>query len=321
MMQSRFLGAMLLALASTSAMSQAYPARPIHIIVTTPPGSGPDVRARQVGARFPEFLGQPLIVESKVGADGVIAAEFVARAPADGYTLLLGTSQTHAINPWLVAKLPYRPDEDFVPITSLSAGYWLLATHPALPVASLSELLQLARSKPGELRYASNGEGSFAHLFMESVKSARGIDMIHIPYKGAAAEIPDLLAGRVQVAIDSPVVFGPLHKAGKIKVLAITGPRRITILPDVPSLPEAGLPNGEINVWLGFFAPAGTARASVTRLQAEIAKSLNEPELRRQIVDTGNTPGGEAPEEFAAFVRRDREGWGRIIRDARIPPR
>jgi tripartite-type tricarboxylate transporter receptor subunit TctC len=321
MRPSFVVAAIVLTFLTGGAWPQAYPTKAIRIVVTTPPGSGPDVRARQVGAGFPALLGQPLVVESKVGADGAIAAEFVSKAPADGYILLLGTSQTHAINPWLIAKLPYRPDEDFVPVTSLSMGYWLLAVHPEVSASSVNDLMQLARSKPGQLRYASNGEGSFAHLFMESVKAARGVDMIHIPYKGAAAEVPDFLAGRVQVAIDSPVVFGPLHKAGKIRVLAITGPRRIAMLPDVPSLAEAGLPNVEINVWLGFFAPAGTPRPFIARLQPAIAKILNEPQLRSQIVDSGNTLGGEPPEQFAAFVRRDREGWGKVVREAKIAPR
>lgn len=310
-----------LALGATSALPQSYPTKPVRIIVIAGPGSAPDVRARQIANRFPEFLGQTLIVENKGGGQGIIAAEAAARAPADGHTLLLGGGQTHALNPWLFEKLPYRPEEDFVPITSVSKGYWLIATNVAVPANSISELLQLAKSRPGKLRYGSTGDGSYAHLFMERIKAIKGIDVSHIPYKTGAAEITDLVSGRIEIGLETETVFGPHIKAGKLKALAVAGPNRVASIPDVPTLSEAGIPNLDINVWLGIFAPAGTPAGIVRRLRTEIAKILNMPEIRTQIISSGSELGGESPEEFAAFVRNERAKWGKIIREVRIPPR
>ncbi len=310
-----------LALNGTSAFSQSYPSKPIRIIVGAGPGSAPDVRARQIAARFPEFLGQGLIVDNKVGALGVIAAEAAARAPADGYTLLLGTGPVFALNPWLFAKLPYRAEEDFTPITSVSKSYFLIVTNVNVPVSSISELLQLARSQPGKLRFASTGDGSYAHLFMEGMKSTQGIDAIHIPYKTSAAEFPDLVSGRVDIGIGPEAGYGPLIKAGKIKVLAVAGPNRKASLPNVPTLSEGGIQNFDVNAWVGVFSPTGTPVSVIRRLQTEITKILNIPEVRTQIIDTGSDVGGESIEEFAAFVRADKTKWGKIIKDAKIEPR
>lgn len=321
MKQLHVVALLALALNVTGALSQSYPAKPVRIIVIAGPGSAPDVRARQIASRFPEFLGQSLIVENKAGGQGIIAAEAAARAPADGYTLLLGGGQTHALNPWLFEKLPYRAEEDFTPITSVSKGYWLIATNANVPVSSISELLQLARSQPGKLRYGSTGDGSYAHLFMERIKSIRGIDVFHIPYKTGAAEITDLVSGRIEIGLETETVFGPLITARKLKALAVAGPNRIASIPDVPTLTEAGIPNLDINVWLGIFAPTGTPITIIKRLQTEIAKILNISEIRTQIINSGSEVGGERPEEFATFVRTERAKWGKIIRELRIQPR
>jgi len=304
-----------------SAFSQAYPVKPVRIIVPIGPGSGPDARARQLASKFPEFFGQPLIVENKAGGGGVIAGEAVARAPADGYTLLLGNAATHVFTPLLQLKPPYRVDEDFIPITSLSKGYWVIAANVSVPARSFSDLLQLAKSQPGVLRYASTGEGSYPHLLMESIKLSSGLEFTHIPYKSAAAEVPDLLGGRIDFAVDSHVVFAPLINSGKLKGLAVAGPRRIASLPGVPTLVEAGGPNLDINVWQGVFAPAGTPTAITTRLHTEITKILNLPDIRNPIVEGGYEMGGESAEEFAAFVRADRAMWAKVIKEVKIQPR
>lgn len=305
----------------TNALSQAYPVKPVRIIVPIGPGSGPDARARQLASKFPEFLGQPLIVENKVGGGGVIAGEAVARAPADGYTLLLGGAATHVFTPLLLLKPPYRADEDFIPITSLSKGYQVMAANVSVPVGNFSELLQLAKSQPGVLRYASTGVGTYAHLLMESIRLTRGIEFAHIPYKTSASEVPDLLGGRIEIAIDSHVVFAPLINSGKLRGLAVVGPRRIASLPGVPTLLEAGGPNLDINVCQGVFAPTGTPTAIIRRLYVEITRILNLPDIRNTIIEGGYEMGGESAEEFAAFVRAQRAMWGKVIKEVNIEPR
>jgi tripartite-type tricarboxylate transporter receptor subunit TctC len=310
-----------LALFATSAFSQSYPSKPIRIIVPAGPGSAPDAYARQIGAKFPEFLGQPLIVDNKPGAEGAIAAEAAAHSPADGYTLLLGNGQTLSLSPWLFAKSSFKAAEDFTPITLLLKSYWLIVTNMNVPVSNLSDLFQLATLHPGQLRYGSAGDGSYAHLFMESIKASRGIDLFQIPYKAAAAEVPDLISGRLEIGVGSPAVYGPLIKAGKLKALAVAGPARLASLPDVPTLAEAGVQDLDINVWVGVFAPAETPVTIIRRLQTEIAKILKQPEIRKQIIESGSEVGGESSEEFVAFVRNDRAKWGKIIKGAQIQPR
>jgi tripartite-type tricarboxylate transporter receptor subunit TctC len=312
---------LLLVLSVSNAFSQAYPVKPVRIIVPIGPGSGPDARARQLASKFPEFLGQPLVVENKAGAGGVLAGEAVARAPADGYTLLLGNAATHVFIPLLFLKPPYRADEDFVPITSLSKGYWVMAVNASVPVRNFSELLQLAKSQPGALRYASTGEGTYAHLLMESIRLTRGIEFTQIPYKTAASEVPDLLGGRIDIALDSHVVFAPLILSGKLKGLAVAGPRRIDSLPGVPTLSEAGGPNLDINVWQGVFAPTGTPAAILRRLHVEITRIMNLPEIRNPIIEGGYEMGGESAEEFAAFIRVQRAMWGKVIKEVNVQPR
>jgi len=304
-----------------NALSQAYPVKPVHMIVPIGPGSGPDARARQLASKFPEFLGQPLIVENKAGAGGVIAGEAAAHAPADGYTLLLGTAATHVFIPLLMLKPPYRAEEDFIPITSLSKGYWVMAASMAVPAQTFSEMMALAKSKPGELRYASTGEGTYAHLMMESIRLTRGIELSHIPYKTAASEVPDLLGGRIDIALDSHVVFAPLINSGKLKGIAVAGPRRIASLPGVPTLSEAGGPNLDINVWQGVFAQTGTPSAITRRLHADITRILNLPDIRNPIIEGGYEMGGESAEEFAGFLRVQKAMWAKVIKEVNIQPR
>jgi tripartite-type tricarboxylate transporter receptor subunit TctC len=266
-------------------------------------------------------LGQPLVVENRAGAGGVLAGEFVARSAPDGYTLLLGNAATHVFIPLLNAKPTYNADEDFIPITSLSKGYWVMAGSPTVPAKTYAELMALAKAKPGSIKYGSSGEGTYAHLMMESVRLSQGIELAHIPYKTAAVQIPDLLAGRIDMTLDSHVVLAPLINSGKLKGYGIAGPRRIASLPGVPTLVEAGGPSMDVNVWQGVFTPKGTPAAINSRLHAEIVKILNMPDIKNPIVEGGYEMGGESAEEFANFVHVQRGMWAKVLKEVNITSR
>lgn len=309
------------ALKAGQAFAQPYPAKPIRFIVPAGPGSSADVRARMFGSKAAELLGQPVIAENRPGAETVIGAEAAYRASPDGYTILYATAQTLSVNPWLFANLPYKPD-DFMPVTLLTSNAWFLAIGASVPARNMAELVQLAKSQPGKLTYASSGDGSYAHLFVERLKALTGADIAHVPYKTTAAELPDLLAGRVDIGFNGWPVYAQQFRSGKLKPLAVAFERRMTaVAPDIPTSAEAGFAGLEMNIWGSVVAPPGTPPAIARRLQREFLRVLAAPDVVKDILQAGSEPGGQTPDQFAEFLKSDRARWERIVRDAKLKPR
>jgi tripartite-type tricarboxylate transporter receptor subunit TctC len=302
------------ALAAGPAGAQSYPARPVRIVVAYPPGGGIDVLARQLADRLGPQWGHAVVVENRPGGSTIPATELVAKAPADGHTILLTTDATFSINPHLFARLPYS-DRDFAPVTQLILLQQMLVVHPSLPARSLEELVALARAKPGTLNYASYGSGSQPHLAAEMLKSKAGIDIVHIPYKGISFAVPAVIAGEVQMTFSGIATGRPQVQAGRIRPLAIGGPKRSPLVPDVPTFAELGYPEVETHAWFGLFVPAGSPREAVNRIHRDVAGVLNDPGFReREIVQKGYDLVASSPEEFAAYLVRDREARGRAVK-------
>jgi tripartite-type tricarboxylate transporter receptor subunit TctC len=318
-MRRRSIAIVLVALCGI-AWGQGFPSRPVRLIVSAGPGSTPDLRARQIAAKLPELLGQPVIVDNRPGGNGFLAAEAVARAPADGHTVLLGAQSIFAVNPWLFKSLPYRPDEDFTPVTLVTAGPAILTVNPQVPAKSLAELLALAREKPDALTYATSGRGAIGLLLMEQLKLKNGARLTPIAYKATGAEIPDLIAGQISASFNFWSILRPHVRSGKLRALAVADARRLVAAPEIPTFEELGHSGMEGISWTGIFVPSATARATVTRLQADLARILQHPEMRDSIIDSGAEAGGNSPEEFAAFVRADRARMGRMMKEANISP-
>ena len=293
--------------------AQEYPVKPIRLIIPFP-GGFTDTLARLVGTKMGESLGQAVVVEQKPGASGQIAASEVLRAPADGHTLFMIHIGTHAINPHLFAKLSYDPEKDFIPITELARVPNLLVASPTLAVQNVSELVALAKSKPQALFFASPGNGSSGHLAGELFKSLAGVQVIHVPYKGAAESVQDLVSGRVHFMFDSLAQGGALAKAGKVRALAVTSAARHSAFPDYPTMVESGFPGWETGPWFGLAVRQGTPPAVVQRIHTEAVKALNSPEVRDRLVGLGSTPVGDTPEHFATTIRSESERWRKMIR-------
>ena len=302
-----------------NALAQPYPSKPLKLIVADGPGSVSDLRARQVAAKLGELLGQPVVVENRVGGSMMIGAEAAARAPADGYTLFLGNIVTHSLNPMLFKSLPYKPEE-FTPITSVSAGPMILVVHPDLPAKNVEEFIALAKAQPGQLSYGVVGQGSPGHIVMEQIKLLRGTQVELIAYKSSAQATQDLIAGHLKISLSYWSVIGQQVRAGKLRALAVASQHRLEAAPDVPTFAEQGMPAVDAKGWQGIMVPAGTPRPVIQRLYSEMKKVMATPEIRNQLIDTGAEPGGESPEEFAAFIHADRERWKKWITDARIEP-
>jgi tripartite-type tricarboxylate transporter receptor subunit TctC len=287
----------------------------MKILVPAVAGSSPDIRARQIAAKLTEAFGQPVIVENRPGANGVIAQREAAKAPADGHTLflaLINNAVADALNPDPCCRLGM----ELLPVSRFSMTPYLIVVHPGVPAQSLKELLDLAKAKPESVSYASHGPGSLANLFGEWLKSEWGARLLEVPYKGVNSEIPDLQSGQVMSAFIVPqVVLGPI-KAGKLRVLAVTARERLAILPDAPTTAEAGVPGLEAMVWNGIFVPAGTPAGVVQALHRELVRAYNAPEIREQLRAGGSYAAADTPEEFAAFVRAEKEKWGKVIREA-----
>ncbi|HTQ75139.1 MAG TPA: tripartite tricarboxylate transporter substrate binding protein [Burkholderiales bacterium] len=301
------------------AQAQSFPTKPIRILVPSPPGSSPDIRARQIGAHLTESLGQPVIVENRLGANGMIAAREAARSAPDGYTLFLALIN-NAIGDALKPDPCCRLNQELVPISRFTMTPLVMVVNPSVPAKSVKEFVELAKSKPGALTYASAGPGSIGQLVGEWVKSEAKINVLEVPYKAVNAEIPDLLAGTVMTAYDVPQVIVAHIKSGKLRALAVAGPSRLALLPGVPTTAEAGLPGVEAIVWNGIFAPAGTPQPVLQILHREIVKAYNAPDVKKQVQDTGGDVVADTPEEFAAFVRAEGAKWTKVIRDANIKP-
>lgn len=304
--------------AAMAAAAQQYPTRPIKLIVPDGPGSAPDTRARQIGGKLAEALGQPVIVENRPGGSMIIGAEAAARSPADGHTLFMGNVVTHSLSTHLFKSLPYRPDEDFIPVTMISAGPLVMLVNPEFPVKSMAELIALARTRV--LDYGVVAQGSPAHIVMEQIRALTGARLEPVIYKTTGQYVQDLIAGHVKVAMTFWSVAGTHVEAGRLRALAVASAKRLEVAPDLPTFAEAGLPGIEAHAWQGIFVPAGTPAAIVRRLNAEIARVLKLPEVRAPLVDTGAEVGGNSSEEFAAFIRADRARWKKAVSDARIEP-
>jgi tripartite-type tricarboxylate transporter receptor subunit TctC len=303
-----------LAVAGAAHAQGAWPARAVRIVVAYPPGGGIDVLARQLADRLAPQWGQAVVVENRPGGSTIPATELVARSPADGYTVLMTSDATFSINPHLFAKLPYS-DGDFVPVTQLILLQQLLLANPAVPANDLKELVALARAKPGTLNYGSYGSGSQPHLAAEMLKAKAGIDIVHIPYKGIPFAVPAAIAGEVQLTFSGIASSRAQVQAGRLKALAIGGPQRSPLMPEVPTFAEQGYPAVETHAWFGLFVPAGTPRVAVDRIYRDVAAVLREPAFReKEIVQKGYDPVASSPEEFALYLARDREARGVAVK-------
>ena len=309
--------AVLALIVSAGALAQTYPSKPIRVVVPFPPGGGTDIVARTVTPKMAEILGQPFVIENRAGAGGNIGTEAVAKSPADGYTLLVASAST-AINTTLVPNLSWAFPRDFAPVVLMVVNNHLLAAHPSVPANNVRELLALAKAKPGQVTYASYGNGSSAHLTAELFKLMAGVDLLHVPYKGAAPAVNDLLGGQVNIIFADVAAMLSHLKSGKLKPLGIGSAKRFEGLPDVPSIAESGVPGFEAGGFLGLVAPAGTPPAVIQALNAAAQKSLALPEVRDRLLGLASPPVGGTPEQLAAHIKREIDKWARVIRAANI---
>jgi len=300
---------------SCFAHAQAWPAKPVRIVVAYPPGGGIDVMARQLADKLAPAWGQPVVVENRPGANTIVATDAVAKSAPDGHTVLMTTDATFSINPHLYAKLPFDTQRDFVPVTMLVLLHQLLVAHPSLPANSLAELIALAKAKPGAINYASYGSGSQPHLAGEMLKNKAGIDLVHVPYKGISLAVPAVMAGEVQLTFAGIATSTPPLRSGRIKAIAIGGPTRSPLYPQVPTFAELGYPEVETHAWFGLFLPAGSPKEAVSRIYLDVKRILDEPDFRqKQLIDKGYDVVGSSPDEFAAYIKRDSENRARAVK-------
>jgi len=304
-----------LAAAALCGAAQAYPTKPVTIVVPFAPGGAADTMARQLAERLHKRLGQPVIVESKPGAGTMIASEYVAKAAPDGHTVLLAASSL-GIAPALYSKVNYDPVKDFAPISQVASVVHVLEVHPSVPVKSVAELIAWLKANPGKANYGSVGAGTSTHLESELFNTMAGVKMTHVPYKGSAPALMDLVGGNLQVMFDAWASSGPFVKDGKTRLLAVTTAQRSKILPDVPTVAESGLPGYEAMPWLGFVAPAGTPAAAVNRFHAELTEVLKEPEVQERFRNLGLDIIGNTPEQFADFIKKDIVKWAKVVKDS-----
>ncbi|MBI3375439.1 MAG: tripartite tricarboxylate transporter substrate binding protein [Betaproteobacteria bacterium] len=302
---------------SLDAGAQAYPSKPIRIVVPWAPGGSTDVLARLIGQKMTESWGQPAVVDNKPGASGNIGSDFVAKAPADGYTLLVGSVSTHAMNPFLISNMPFRGVDDFATVALAAYVTNVLAAHPSVPANNVKELIDLAKSRPGAIAYASAGNGSTNHLSAELFRRMTATDMLHVPYKGGGPATAGLLGGQVGVFFTGLGNVWDHVKSGKLKLLAVTENRRSKLLPDVPMVGET-LAGYEVAVWYGVWAPAGTPADIVTRLNAEVNRIMTLADIQQRMATMGAEHVSMTVQEVGALLRGDYERWGRIIKDAGI---
>jgi tripartite-type tricarboxylate transporter receptor subunit TctC len=312
--------AALLALVPVGVQAQAYPTKPVRLIVPFAAGGGADFVARVVGQKFSETFGQPLIIDNRGGAGGAIGTELAAKSAPDGYTLLLGSAGPLAIQPGLSSRLPYDPVKDFAPITIVTSMPFVLVVHPSLPVKNVGELIALARAKPGQLNFASPGNGTTTHLATELLKSIAKVDVVNVPYKGVAPAVTDLLAGQVQFMSGDLSTVMPQVRAGRLRALGVTGAKRSALVPELPTLAESGLPGYEAIGWFAVLAPGATSRELVARLNAEIVKGVTAMDAREKLAALGGDVVANSPAEFAARLRDDLAKWGRLIKEIGLKP-
>ncbi len=301
------------------AYAQAYPVKSVKIIVPFAPGGPADIYARVVGEKLQGALGQSFVIENRPGGGAIVGTDAVAKSAPDGYTLLM-MSNTHTVNESLFREKPYQLMRDLVPVAPINSSDLLMVVHPSVPASSLAEFIALAKSKPGGLNYASSGPGTPYHMAGELFKAMAGVDLVHVPYKGSSGARTDILGGQVHMMFDAITTMAPNVRAGKLKALGTSGKQRSTVLPDVPTVSEAGVPGYEAVIWLGIMAPAGTPKPIVDRLNAEISKATAAPELRDAWAKQGAVAMAMSAEEFARFMREDIEKWARIVRISGAKP-
>jgi tripartite-type tricarboxylate transporter receptor subunit TctC len=311
--------ALLLSLALEAA-AQPYPAKPIRFIVPFPPGGSADILARAIGQKAGEGLGQSFVVENRPGAGTAIGAEALAKSASDGYAIMIGTVSSHAINPALNPKLPFDPVKDFTPVSLVATIPFAMIVHPSVPANTVQEFVALARAKPGTLNYSSAGSGTSNHLAGELLRSMTGIDIVHIPYKGSAPALNDLLAGQVSMMFDLVLTAAPHVRSVAVRGLAVTGAQRSSALPNLPTVAESGVPGYEVSAWFGIFAPAGVPHPVVQRLNAEFVKAMQQPDLRQRLASQGAEPLTSTPEEFAAYLRSEIDKWAKVVKAAGMTP-
>ncbi len=293
--------------------ADGYPVKLVRIVVGFPPGGFVDLTARVVAGPLGAALGQQVIVENRGGAGGIVGSEIVARSAPDGYTLTVGSAGTHAVNQSLYRKLPYNVLRDFQPVARLADAPSILAVHPSLPVRSVKDLIGLARARPGQIMYASAGSGTSTHLAAALFEHLARVKLVHVPYKGGGPAIVDVVAGQVPVTFGTAASVSPHTRSGRLRGLAVTGGQRSAVLPDLPTIAESGVPGYEMLNWLGLFAPAGTPRAVVERLNVEVLRVVRSPEIRDRLNAAGAEPSPLGTEEFAAFVKSEVEKWGKVV--------
>jgi len=295
-----------------AAQAQPWPSKPIKMVVPFSAGGSTDTVARIIGEKLTTRLGQPVVVENKAGAGGSLGSDYVAKQPADGYTYLVGTSSTMAIAPWVYTKLPYNPTRDFTPVTLLGIADIIVVVNSSLPIRNTRQLLDYARANPGKLTFASGGNGSISHLLGEYFKSMAKVDMLHVPYKGDAGMVTDMLGGQVNLAFGTAVAWLPHVKSGKVAAVAVTNPKRSTTLTDLPTLNESGVPGYEAVQWFGIAAPTGTPPEVVARMHAEIKAILGMPDVQKRFTELGFDVVGNTPAEFGQFLRDENAKWKKI---------
>ena len=298
--------------------AQPYPVRPIRIVVPYSAGGTSDILARSLGEKLTGALGQPVVVDNKPGANGNLGADLVAKALPDGYTLLLGDIGALAISPSVYPTLPFDPVRDFAPVTMVAYSPHILVVNPAVQANSVQELVALAKAKPGKLNFAISGVGGAPHLAGVEFALRTGVKWEYIPYKGGSQAIADVAAGQADVTLNGMLATYPLVKGGKLKLLAVSSPRRVAAIPDVPTIAESGLPGFETGSWQGVVAPPGTPREIVARLNAEIGRILATPEMRDKLGNQGADVRTNSPEEFAAFIRAEKDRWAKVVKDANV---
>jgi len=303
----------ILLLLALPARAQPYPVKPVRVLVGFPPGAGVDITTRLVMPRLAEALGQPFVVDNRPGAAGNIAAEIAAKTPPDGYSLL-SASAPIVMSQVLYAKLNFNLERDFEPVGMMASAPFILVVHPSLPAKSLKEFVALARARPGQMSFASTGSGSTPHLSMEMLKAQADINLVHVPYKGTPQAVPDLLSGQVQAMFANTLSVLPQVKAGRLRALAISSAKRSAAAPELPTVAESGMPGYESGTWFGLFAPAGTPRDVVNRLNAELGRIVATADMKAKLLDQGADPVALAPEQFRAFVKSELARWGKVVK-------
>ncbi len=298
--------------------AQGWPTKPLRFISPFAPGGGADITSRIIAQKLAESLGQQVLVDNRGGAGGMIGVDMGAKAPPDGYTMVLGTIGPIAINPSLYSKMPYDPVRDLIPVTLAADALNVLVVHPALPVKNVKELVALGKARPDQLNYGSSGPGATDHLAGELFNLLTGTKMVHVAYKGGAPAIIDLVAGNVQVIFSTvSTAFGQI-KSGRIRALAMTGTKRFVLMPDLPTIAEAGVPGFAVNNWYGVFVPTGTPKEIVTRLNADIVKALNLADAKQRLLESGIEATPSTPDQFATYIQSETKKWAKVVKDANV---